>query len=61
MWFGVDCLDGGALQVMSWDAAAKMIRDSGVSDTSQLAGKACVVEVDDDQCTINFVRMFKKP
>jgi len=46
LWFGVKFLGGGSLQILGWDDAFTLLKESRVSDFTSLDGKPCVVDVD---------------
>ena len=48
--FKVESLNGGALQIFEWDKAAEIIKEYGVYDIKDLAGKACIVEIVGTSC-----------
>lgn len=58
LWFGVDTLNGGALQVFNLERAAQIITAAGCYDINGLEGRACVVET--DRTTARFLRWHKE-
>ena len=59
LWFEVDTLHGGALQVMGWEEASELIKEADCYKLKDLEGAACVVERDNDNGTLKYVRMLK--
>jgi len=57
MWFSTNFEHGGALQVLTWERARKVIAESGLSDFKELEGHACYVDVDGD--TVKFLGIAK--
>lgn len=57
MWFSTNQEGSGALQVLGWEDAAKLIREANVYDIKELNGKACIVERDGN--IMRFKRMAK--
>lgn len=55
LWFLVDTLDGGSLQVFYGDQAYTIIKEANVYDVKDLEGKPCVVTSNNGIQT--FVRM----
>lgn len=58
LWFTVyvsEC--GAALQIFNWNDAGKLIKEAGVYAVTQLEGKPCLV--DEDNQLIKFVRILK--
>ncbi len=46
LWFTSYISEGGAaLQILSWEEANKVIKDTGVYDVKNLEGRACIVDV----------------
>ena len=44
LWFGVETLHGGSLQVFNMKDAERVIQDAGCYDVKNLEGRSCVVE-----------------
>ena len=44
LWFGVETLHGGSLQVFNMKDAERVIQAAGCYDVKNLEGRACVVE-----------------
>ena len=58
LWFETEILNGGALQVMDWEEAGKLIKAAGVYSVKYLNGCSCVVEIDDG--SVRFVRLVER-
>lgn len=43
LWFGVETLNGGSLQVFNLDEAGKLIEGAACYDIKSLEGRACIV------------------
>lgn len=58
IWFNTYITEcDAALQILSWESAAKLIETAGVYDARSLEGKACWVE--EDNGLIRFVEYAK--
>ena len=55
LWFAVNTLRGGALQVFVGEDMLDFIKNAGAIDIKTLEGKPCVVDVDGDM--IRFIEM----
>jgi hypothetical protein len=59
LWFSTYVSEAGAaLQVLTWEQAEKLVRDTGVRDVRDLEGKPCWVE--ESAGMIKFVRVWAK-
>ena len=47
LWFSVEMLHGGALQIFPWNEARQVILDFSVRDVRDLEGRACIVDSGD--------------
>lgn len=57
LWFSVNTLHGGSLQVFNLEDAGRLVEEAGCYDIKQLEGSACVVE--NDRHVITFIRWHK--